>query len=101
VSSLCRGCLLYSFAAPSALQASPVWQQILDHCQQSGWCEAVFQHGQGVQAQLAAAQQQLEQQRRQLAQKEQQLAEQQRLVAEQAAELAALKAYLAGQQLPA
>lgn len=44
-----------------ALQATPVCQQIVDYCRHNGWCEAVFQHGQGLGAQLAAAQLQVEQ----------------------------------------
>jgi hypothetical protein len=82
------------------VQATPVWQQILSHCQQSSWCEVVMKHSQGLHTQVAAQQQQLEEQRRQLAQKELQLEEKEWQLAEQAAELAALKAHLAKQQLP-
>jgi peptidoglycan hydrolase CwlO-like protein len=83
------------------VQASPVWQQIIEHCQRKGWCEAVFQHSQGLRTQLATQEQQLEEKVQQLMQKEQQLADQQRQLAEQAAELAALRASLAARQRPA
>lgn len=84
-----------------ALQAVPVWQQILNHCQQSVWCQAtgVLQHCQGLRTQVAAQQRQLEQQQQRLAEQQRQLQAQQRQLAEQAAELAALKAHLREQQL--
>lgn len=90
---VCCHCWLYC-----AVQATPVWQQILGHCQQSSWCEVVMKHSQGLRTQVAAQQQQLEEQRRHLAQKELQLEERERQLAERAAELAALEAYLTRQQ---
>ena len=79
------------------LQAGPVWQQIMDFCENRShdeWSAAIGGHVGPLRSQLAEAQQQLAEAQNTISRQQQQLEEQQQQLEEQAAQLAAPTAQL-------
>lgn len=76
------------------LQAGPVWQQIVDFCENNEWSAAIGGHVGPLRSQLAEAQQQLAEAQNTISRQQQQLEEQQQQLEEQAAQLAAPTAQL-------
>lgn len=83
------------------LQARPVWQQIVDYCENNGWSAAIGAHVAALHRQIDAQQQQLAEAQHTISRQGHQLMEQSdlhRQIEEQAAELAVLRAQLQRQQ---